>query len=91
MFIFFKVRFNNVEIVDRGIVESKGLEIQMMVILSRHVLKGCILEEKEGRKADCYCFCGSDLSLLHVLLVGNGYCKIYLFIFPCNFFYCCIF
>jgi hypothetical protein len=44
MFISFKVRFNNVGIVDHGIVELKGIGIQMMV-LSRHVLKGCILEE----------------------------------------------
>ena len=50
MFIFFKVRFNNVGIVDHGIVELKGIGIRMMVVLSRHVLKGCILEEKKEEK-----------------------------------------
>lgn len=44
MFIFFRVRFNNVGIVDRGIAEIKGTEIRMMVVVSRRVLKGCILE-----------------------------------------------
>lgn len=66
IFIFFKVRYNSVGIVDLGIVESKGIGIRMMVVLSRRPdLKGFILEEEILKK-------GSDPAFLFLRLSCFG-------------------